>query len=72
MEEPFPEEQDEEEDEESPQGGRAIMHVDPDCFYAQVEMLSDPELRSKPLGKNDFPANVGNIKAADIQELHPG
>ncbi|KFP87916.1 DNA polymerase iota, partial [Apaloderma vittatum] len=27
-----------------------IVHVDLDCFYAQVEMLRHPELRDKPLG----------------------
>nr|XP_058895322.1 DNA polymerase iota isoform X5 [Kogia breviceps] len=29
---------------------RVIVHVDLDCFYAQVEMISNPELKSKPLG----------------------
>ncbi|XP_059146585.1 DNA polymerase iota-like [Physella acuta] len=29
---------------------RTIIHLDIDCFYAQVEMLRNPELRSKPLG----------------------
>ncbi|XP_008833899.1 DNA polymerase iota isoform X1 [Nannospalax galili] len=29
---------------------RVIMHVDLDCFYAQVEMISNPELKDKPLG----------------------
>ncbi|XP_076217741.1 DNA polymerase iota-like isoform X2 [Aptenodytes patagonicus] len=29
---------------------RAIVHVDLDCFYAQVEMIRNPELRDKPLG----------------------
>ncbi|XP_037662091.1 DNA polymerase iota isoform X2 [Choloepus didactylus] len=29
---------------------RVIVHVDLDCFYAQVEMISNPELRGKPLG----------------------
>uniref|UniRef100_A0A670ZS85 DNA polymerase iota n=1 Tax=Pseudonaja textilis TaxID=8673 RepID=A0A670ZS85_PSETE len=29
---------------------RIIVHLDLDCFYAQVEMICDPELRSKPLG----------------------
>ncbi|WAR00079.1 POLI-like protein [Mya arenaria] len=27
-----------------------IVHIDIDCFYAQVEMLRNPELRTKPLG----------------------
>ena len=29
---------------------RVIIHIDIDCFYAQVEMVSDPSLVSKPLG----------------------
>ncbi|NXE15307.1 POLI polymerase, partial [Lophotis ruficrista] len=30
--------------------GRVIVHVDLDCFYAQVEMIRNPDLRDKPLG----------------------
>ncbi|XP_029435784.1 DNA polymerase iota isoform X2 [Rhinatrema bivittatum] len=29
---------------------RVVMHIDMDCFYAQVEMIRNPELRGKPLG----------------------
>ena len=29
---------------------RTIIHIDIDCFYAQVEMLNDPALRDQPLG----------------------
>ncbi|KAG0713218.1 DNA polymerase iota [Chionoecetes opilio] len=29
---------------------RTIIHLDVDCFYAQVEMVRDPSLRDKPLG----------------------
>ena len=29
---------------------RTIIHIDIDCFYAQVEMLRNPLLRDKPLG----------------------
>lgn len=29
---------------------RTIVHIDVDCFYAQVEELLDPTLRSRPLG----------------------
>ncbi|XP_004683969.2 PREDICTED: DNA polymerase iota [Condylura cristata] len=29
---------------------RIIVHVDLDCFYAQVEMITNPELKGKPLG----------------------
>ncbi|KAM6230504.1 LOW QUALITY PROTEIN: DNA polymerase iota-like [Porphyrio hochstetteri] len=31
-------------------GCRVVVHVDLDCFYAQVEMIRHPELREKPLG----------------------
>uniref|UniRef100_A0A663NE85 DNA polymerase iota n=1 Tax=Athene cunicularia TaxID=194338 RepID=A0A663NE85_ATHCN len=30
--------------------GRVVVHIDLDCFYAQVEMIRNPELRDKPLG----------------------
>lgn len=29
---------------------RTIVHIDVDCFYAQVEMIRNPTLRDKPLG----------------------
>nr|XP_016850726.1 PREDICTED: DNA polymerase iota [Anolis carolinensis] len=29
---------------------RIIVHLDLDCFYAQVEMICNPELKGKPLG----------------------
>lgn len=29
---------------------KCIIHIDADCFYAQVEMVQNPELRSVPLG----------------------
>lgn len=29
---------------------KSIVHIDVDCFYAQVEMVRKPELRSLPLG----------------------
>ncbi|XP_045114553.1 LOW QUALITY PROTEIN: DNA polymerase iota-like [Portunus trituberculatus] len=29
---------------------RVIIHLDADCFYAQVEMVRNPTLRDKPLG----------------------
>ncbi|XP_043247595.1 DNA polymerase iota-like [Amphibalanus amphitrite] len=34
----------------SPSHRRCVIHIDIDCFYAQVEMLERPELRDKPLG----------------------
>eukprot|EP00062_Callorhinchus_milii_P018267 gi/632971547/ref/XP_007902224.1/ PREDICTED: DNA polymerase iota isoform X2 [Callorhinchus milii] len=30
--------------------GRVIVHIDLDCFYAQVEMIRNPKLRNKPIG----------------------
>ncbi|XP_074787507.1 DNA polymerase iota isoform X2 [Athene noctua] len=30
--------------------GRVVVHIDLDCFYAQVEMIRNPKLRDKPLG----------------------
>ncbi|XP_071845185.1 DNA polymerase iota-like [Apostichopus japonicus] len=29
---------------------RTIVHIDLDCFYAQVEMIRNPQLRAQPLG----------------------
>ena len=29
---------------------RTIIHIDIDCFYAQVEMVTDPTLVDRPLG----------------------
>ncbi|XP_030756818.1 DNA polymerase iota [Sitophilus oryzae] len=29
---------------------KTIIHIDVDCFYAQVEMNKNPELKTKPLG----------------------
>ncbi|XP_038599785.1 DNA polymerase iota isoform X1 [Tachyglossus aculeatus] len=29
---------------------RVVAHLDMDCFYAQVEMIYNPELKGKPLG----------------------
>jgi DNA polymerase iota len=29
---------------------RTIIHIDIDCFYAQVEMIKNPALRNCPLG----------------------
>ncbi|KAG8456769.1 hypothetical protein GDO86_002522 [Hymenochirus boettgeri] len=29
---------------------KVIVHIDMDCFYAQVEMIRNPDLKNKPLG----------------------
>ena len=36
--------------EEAENHSRTIIHLDLDCFYAQVEMVRNPALRTKPLG----------------------
>lgn len=37
---------------------RVILHLDLDCFYAQVEMIRNPALREVPLGKMHHPAAI--------------
>lgn len=37
-------------DEDAEQHKRVIVHIDIDCFYAQVEEIRNPELRTKPVG----------------------
>ncbi|MDO9183921.1 MAG: DNA polymerase IV, partial [Bacteriovorax sp.] len=34
---------------------KKIIHVDMDCFYAQVEMRDNPSLRNVPLGIGGLP-----------------
>nr|XP_020667813.1 DNA polymerase iota isoform X2 [Pogona vitticeps] len=56
---------------------RVIVHLDLDCFYAQVEMVCNPELRGKPLGvqqkyivvtSNYEARNVGVKKLMSVKE----
>ncbi|XP_015584931.1 DNA polymerase iota [Cephus cinctus] len=63
---------------------RSIIHLDVDCFYAQVEMLRHPELEGKPLGvqqknlvvtSNYIAREFGIKKCMSVQEalrLCPG
>lgn len=44
------------------------MHVDLDCFYAQVEMIRNPELRDKPLGTSYFAVNL-EIMCIQAEEI---
>ena len=76
-------EADEEEDEEEehnpgePDSTRVILHFDADCFYAQVEELRDPSLRTRPLGITqkylvvtcNYPARAAGVtKLMNIEE----
>ncbi|XP_062984316.1 DNA polymerase iota isoform X3 [Elgaria multicarinata webbii] len=56
---------------------RIIVHLDLDCFYAQVEMICNPSLRGKPLGVqqkstvitcNYEARNVGLKKCMSVRE----
>jgi len=60
-----------------PDCSRVILHLDADCFYAQVEELRDTSLREKPLGITqkylvvtcNYPArNAGVTKLMNIEE----
>ncbi|XP_012148103.1 DNA polymerase iota [Megachile rotundata] len=63
---------------------RTIIHIDVDCFYAQVEMLRHPEFEGKPLGvqqknivvtSNYLAREYGIKKCMSVQEalkLCPG
>ncbi|XP_029164365.1 DNA polymerase iota [Nylanderia fulva] len=56
---------------------RTIIHLDVDCFYAQVEMVRNPELEGKPLGvqqksivvtSNYLARDYGIKKCMSVQE----
>lgn len=48
------------------------MHVDLDCFYAQVETIRNPELRGKPLGTSYLAVNLGImcIQAEETKDVN--
>ncbi|NXW90036.1 POLI polymerase, partial [Alopecoenas beccarii] len=53
---------------------RVIMHMDLDCFYAQVEMIRNPELRDKPLGvqqKNFVVTSNYEARKLGVKKLMP-
>ncbi|KAK3585277.1 hypothetical protein CHS0354_040221 [Potamilus streckersoni] len=46
---------------------RTILHIDIDCFYAQVEMIRNPELKDKPLGiQQKYLMVTCNYKAREL------
>lgn len=62
---------------------RVVIHLDVDCFFAQVEERADPSLRSKPMGVQqnmevaavNYPARAyglyNRISVAEAQKLCP-
>ena len=46
-------------------GQRKIIHVDMDCFFAQVELRDRPELQGRPVAVGGRPDERGVISAAD-------
>ncbi|MDC0980292.1 DNA polymerase IV [Bdellovibrionales bacterium] len=46
-------------------GQRKIIHVDMDCFFAQVELKDRPDLKGKPVAVGGEPSKRGVISAAD-------
>ena len=41
---------------------RVIIHLDLDCFYAQVEMIRNKDLRDKPMGTLCLLSYISSLK----------
>ncbi|MBI2381098.1 MAG: DNA polymerase IV [Gammaproteobacteria bacterium] len=48
-------------------GGRKVIHIDMDCFYAAIEMRDDPRLRGRPMAVGGRPDRRGVISTSNYE-----